>query len=188
VKKIVWFLVLAMIVTIVSSVGLAAKPERDPAVIANELLDRLTTAYVTKNVPLLASLYDDPTVAGDITRNLYEFYTAERLTTELEEVFSSLTGITTVFTDRQITSEDDTIMVRTFRTVGANEIPFVAKVELLLVLKQPSSHKQPWNYVITDQILLSEEYIPVTTPPQVGDPGNATEQFKEKHKKHRHVM
>jgi hypothetical protein len=66
-------------------------------------------------------------------------------------------------------------MIHTFRTCGVNEIPIVAKVELLLVLKRPTNHRSPWNYVITDQTLLSEEYIPATTPPQTADPGSIPE-------------
>ena len=182
-KKAVWFLAFILVFITVSSAGFASTPGRDPVEIANNVLDRLTSAYVTENIPLFLSLFDDPTVASDITRNLYEFYPEERFQQELGEIFGSLSGITCEFSDRQISSEKDVIMVRTFRTVGCNEMPILAKVELLLVMRKPSTHRTPWNYIITDQILLTEEYIPVANTPESVS-ATTIEQTKKSKKKH----
>lgn len=173
---------LILIYTLVSSVGFASPPRRDPVEIANNLLDRLTSAYVTENLSLFLSLYDDPAVTGDFTRNLYEFYSTERLRQELEETFGFLSGVTCEFTERQISSEGDVIMVRTFRTVGCNEMPILAKVELLMVLKPPAQQRTPWSYIVTDQILLSEKYIPVANTPESVSAA-AIEQCKKSKKK-----
>ncbi|MCL6589891.1 MAG: hypothetical protein K6U80_08060 [Firmicutes bacterium] len=133
----------------------------DPVTAANQLLDQMEQAYVQKNIPFITSLHEDPVVAVDITRNLYEFFTPQRLRQELEKALGPLTEINTVFTDREIQSEKDTIIIHANRTVGAKEIPFVAKVNLLMVLKQSGMGQAPWNYKITSMTVLKEEYIPV---------------------------
>lgn len=140
----------------------------DPVAAANQLLDQMEQAYVQKNVPFIVGLHEDPVVAIDITRNLYEFFTPERLGRELEGALGALTEITTVFTEREIQFEKDTTIIHTNRTVGAKEIAFVAKVNLLMVLKQSGPEPGLGNYRITSMTVLKEEYIPIA-----GDPASS---------------
>lgn len=83
----------------------------------------------------------------------------------MEESLNPYTGVTCKFSDRQITSEKGVILVHTIRTAGVKEVAFQAKVELLLVMKKSMNPKTAKNYVITEQVLLNEEYIPVNTAP-----------------------
>jgi hypothetical protein len=177
VKKIVWFITLAIILTAVSSVGLAAQPGRDPVAMANDFLDQMEKAYDTKNYAVITSFYENPVVEVDVTRKIHQFLKAESFQTELKKSLEPLTGISLKFTEREISSEKDLILVHTLRIGSANEMTVVVKVELLMVLKHSSSPKSSSNYVITDQILLSEEYIPVTKPQESG-PGSETKQSK----------
>lgn len=155
-----------LISILVSSAGLAAGgrncgwPQQDPVAIANQFLDRLQAGYQTANLPLIISLYNDPMVMVDVSRDINLLYTAESMKAEIEMAFLGLSGIKCQFLDRQITSEDDTIMIRALRTISANEIPITVNCVVLMVLKRPFTHRQPWNYVVTDQILLKEEYLP----------------------------
>lgn len=132
--------------------------QQDPKTIANQFLNRLQTAYETKDVPLLVSLYQNPTVAVDVTRNENRFYTSSGLQTEIEKSLARLSGIKCEFTDRQITVEGDAIMIRTLRSVTAREIPMYANCLMLMVLRKQSKSGFR-GYGVTDQILLKEEYV-----------------------------
>lgn len=163
-KKIVWLLAVTMILTAISSVGLAAKPSRDPAAIANDLLDRLQTAYVAKNYTSITSFYENPVIEVDVTRNIHQFLSAEEFQAGLKKDMDPLTGIKLEFTERQISSEKDIILVHTVRIASAEGLPVIVKVELFMVIKRSYINKTSSNYVITEQTLLSEEYIPVNKP------------------------
>jgi len=131
-----------------------------PEVIANQFLDRLQKAYETKNIPLLVSLYNNPSVAIDITRNDYHFCSTSRARREITQALTGCTGIKCSFTDRQITSAGDLIMIHTLRSVTAKEIPITANCVMLMVLRKSLIDK---DYVVVDQILLNEKYIPKST-------------------------
>jgi ketosteroid isomerase-like protein len=131
-----------------------------PGTIASRFLNRVEQAYETKDIPLLVSLYHNPTAAVDVTRNENRFYSASKLEKELAKTFTGLTGIKCSFTNRQITAEGDMIMIRAMRSVTANEIPVTGKCLMLMILRKSAIHRNPWDYVVTDQILLKEEYIP----------------------------
>ncbi|HEX3045055.1 MAG TPA: hypothetical protein VHY08_09880 [Bacillota bacterium] len=126
----------------------------------NQLLDQMEQAYVQKNLPFIVGLHEDPVVAIDITRNLYEFFTPDRLGQELGNALGPLSEISAVFTDREIISEKDTVIIHTNRTVGAKELPVIAKVNLLMVLKRSGVGPAPGNYRITSMTVLKEDYIP----------------------------
>ena len=193
-SKKIWFLVILsfLIYSGGSSAGLAAGkkscgwPHQDPVMIANQFLDRLQAAYQTANIPLFISLYNDPSVAADVTRDKNRFYTSAEMKEELEQTFIGLTGIQCTFSGRQITAEGDMIMIRTMRSVTANEIPIYANCLILMVLRKPFSHRQPWDYVVTDQILLKEEYLPKSEVSAGQDNTNNTDQQTPIRKKHRH--
>ena len=192
VRLFVLLMVLILISVLVSSAGLAAGekncwPQQDPVAIANQFLDRLQAGYQTANIPLIVSLYNDPVVMVDVTRDLNQFYTAESSQAELEAAFLGLTGIKCDFLDRQITAEGDMIMIRTRRVVTANEIPIVANCLLLLVLQRPFTHRQPWDYVIMNQIILKEEYLPKPETGSEQDNTNNNGQETWNRKKHRLV-
>jgi hypothetical protein len=113
----------------------------------------------------------------DVTRNIHQILSAEEFQAGLKKDMDPLTGIKMEFTERQITSEKDIILVHTVRIASAEGMPVIVKVELFMVIKHSYVNKASSNYVITDQILLSEEYIPVNKP-QESSPGNGTEQSK----------
>lgn len=186
--------VFIFISVLVSSAGLAAGekncgwPHQDRVAVANQFLDRLEAGYRTANIPLIISLYNDPMVMVDVTRDLNQFYTAESTKAELEMAFTGLTGIQCDFLDRQITAEGDMIMIRAMRSVSANEIPIVANCLVLMVLQKPYTHRQPWDYVVTNQILLKEEYLPKSNAGIRQNDINNIEQQTLKHKKHRRFV
>lgn len=142
---------------------IANKIHQKPEVIANQFLERLQKAYETKNIPLLVSLYNNPTVAVDVTRNDYHFYNTSRTQREITQALTGCTGIKCSFTDRQITGAGDLIMIHTLRSVSANEIPIIAKCGMLMILRKSFINGHHWDYLVTDQILLKEEYIPKST-------------------------
>lgn len=154
------FLALFIIAVSGSFLGWASPPNKDPVAIANDLLDQLETAYETKNISLITSLYNDPIILVDITRNQHQLCLKDQLQLELKESIGPLSEITVEFTELEITSKKETILVHTFRIAGAKELSFLAKVELLLIMKPSFTQKRLKNYVITDQILLSEDKIP----------------------------
>ncbi len=192
-SKKIWFLVILAVFICNGgpSAGLAAGdkncgwPHQDPVMIADQFLDRLQAAYQTANIPLFISLYNDPSVAADITRDENRFYTSAEIKEELEQTFAGLTGIQCSFNHRQITAEGDMIMIRTLRAVAANEIPITANCLILLVLRKPFMHRQPWDYVITDQIILKEEYIPKSEAGIQSNTNNTGQQTSSR-KRHRH--
>lgn len=170
-----WFIFLLMVVVaciIAFFAGMAVQQNRvqgttgssgqkSPAEIANRLLDQLQTAYNTQNIPSIVNLYNNPTVGVDVTRNDNRFYTASGLFGELEKAIkeAGLTDIKCSFTNREITAEGDMIMVRTVRAVTANEIPKAVNCLMLLILRKQFIYGKFRGYVITDQILLKEEYV-----------------------------
>jgi len=171
VKHIRFLLIFIITGIIIFSVGMAVQKSLDgmkynnrlhqkPEVIANQFLDRLQKAYETKNIPFLVSLYNNPTIAVDVTRNDYHFYSTSRAHREITQALTGCTGIKCSFTDRQITSAGDLIMIHTLRSVTAKEIPITANCVMLMVLRQSRIHGQHWDYLVTDQILLKEEYVP----------------------------
>lgn len=190
----IFIMAFVLISALVSSVGLAAGekncgwPHQDKVAIANQFLDRLEAGYRTVNIPLIISLYNDPFVMVDVTRDLNQLYTAESTKAELEMAFTGLTGIKCDFLDRQITAEGDMIMIRAMRSVTANEIPIVANCLVLMVLQKPYTHRQPWDYVITNQILLTEEYLPKTDGGIQQNNMNNIEQQTTSRKKHRRFV
>ena len=192
-SKKIWFLVILAVFICNGgpSAGLAAGdkncgwPHQDPVMIADQFLDRLQAAYQTANIPLFISLYNDPSVAADVTRDESRFYTSAEIKEELEQTFAGLTGIQCSFNHRQITAEGDMIMIRTLRSVTANEIPITANCLILLVLRKPFVHRQPWDYGVTDQIILKEEYIPKSEA-GIQSNTNNIEQQTSSHKSHRH--
>jgi hypothetical protein len=96
----------------------------------------------TKDIPLLVSLYNNPTIAVDVTRNENKFYTATGLQKEVAKDLSGLTGIKCSFTSRQITGEGDVIMIRALRSVTAKEVPITANCLMLMILKKSAIHRQ----------------------------------------------
>lgn len=153
---------------IISATGLADRESKantnypkhqDPEKIANQFLDKLQMGYETANIPLIISLYNDPLVAVDVTRDINIFYTASSLKAEIEQALTGLTGIKCSFTDRQITAEGDMIMIRTMRSVTANEAPIIANCLMLMILQKSVKSKESSDYIVMDQILLKEEYI-----------------------------
>ena len=134
-----------------------SKPQ-NPKTIAGQFLEQLQKAYETKDIPMLVSLYQNPAVAVDVTRNENRFYTSSGLQAEIEKSLAGLSGIQCEFTDRQITVEGGAIMIRCLRTVTAREIPMYGKCLMLMVLRKQSSPGFR-GYVVTDQILLKEEYV-----------------------------
>lgn len=132
--------------------------QQDPRTIADQFLNRLQTAYETKDIPLLVSLYQNPVVTVDVTRDENRFYTSSGLQTEMEKSLAGLSGIKCRFSGRQITVEGDAIMIRTLRSVTAREIPMSANCLMLMILRKQSKSGFR-GYVVTDQILLKEEYV-----------------------------
>jgi hypothetical protein len=170
-----WLFILSLIVIyigiILSPTGLAAGETRDqadtndiqqqdPVMIANQFLDRLQAGYETGDIPLIVSLYNDPLAAVDVTRDENKFYTASSFQTELTQALTGLTAKKCSFSERQITAADDMIMIRTMRSVTANEVPITANCLMVMILRKTFIHKDSWDYIVTDQILLKEEYIP----------------------------
>lgn len=95
----------------------------------------------------------------------------------LYEKNSLVFGVYNYLYGREITSEKDIILVHTVRVASAEGLPVTVKVELFMVIKHSYVNKVSSNYVITNQILLSEQYIPVNQP-QATDSGNGSEQPK----------
>lgn len=189
----IFSLVVIFIGVTVSPVGLAAGeantnglPHQDSVMIANQFLDRLQMGYETVNSLLLVSLYNDPCAAVDVTRDENYFYTASSLQEEVNQSLTGLTGIKCTFTDRQITAEGDMIIIRTMRSVTANEVPIIANCLVIMILRKPFIHRQPWDYVVTDQILLKEEIIPKSDAGISQNNTNNTGTQTPKSKKHTH--
>ena len=132
----------------------------NPEAIANHFLDRLQVGYENADISLITGLYNDPVAAVDITRDEHRFYTASSLQAEMTQALAGLTERKCRFTDRQISAEGDMIMIRTLRSVTANEIPITANCLMLMILRKQFLREGPGEYVVTDQILLKEEYIP----------------------------
>lgn len=174
------FLILAVIFTLsillLSSLGLAARGSdeqaliegfhnnwnQDPIEIGNRYLDLLQIAYETENLSLFASLYNDPLIIFDIPTDTNILMTNSTLRDEIGPMFAAFTGIKCTFGERRISYEGDMIMIRTARSFTANEFPLIAKCEMLMVLRKSFTHRQPWNYIATDQGLLYEEYLPLS--------------------------
>jgi protein involved in sex pheromone biosynthesis len=122
VKNIRFLLIFIITGIIIFSAGMAVQKSLDgtkynnrlhqkPEVIANQFLDRLQKAYETQNIPLLLSLYNNPTIAVDITRNDNHFCTTSRARKEITQALTGFTGIKCTFTSRQITASGDMIMI-----------------------------------------------------------------------------
>lgn len=155
----------------------------DPIKIANNLLDLMEKAYYKEDVRVVTGLYSDPLVAFDVPRNMYDFFSEEALNAEFSQMFKYFSEVRCFFKDRQIKSEGNKIIVISTRYFGAKELPQVAKCLMVLVLEKPFTYS--CNYVITNQTVIEEEYLPLEIMDNLMDKHQTEKKIPSKHSRWR---
>ena len=102
----------------------------------------LKRAYETEDINLFLSLYAPYSSTTDMVRNTDFIYTKDLIRSELELSFESVSGLQADFSEMEILTEGTMAMVRTLRTLKAEETPFInVKIVYTLQKKSPG-----WGY------------------------------------------
>lgn len=128
-------------------------------------LSDMKKAYETEDINLFLSLFAPFSSTTDMVRNTDLIYTKDLIRSELELSFASVSGLRVDFSETEILVEGTMAMVRTLRTLKAEETPFI-NVRIVYTL-QKTNHgwgygwgygwcNQKWE--IISQVLLDEWY------------------------------
>ena len=128
-------------------------------------LSDMEKAYEREDINLFLSLFAPFSSTTDLVRNTDLIYTKDLIRSELELSFASVSGLQVDFLETEILIEGNMGMVRTLRTLKAEETPLI-NVRIVYTL-QKTSHgcdygwghgwpKQKWE--IIGQVLLDEWY------------------------------
>ncbi|HEY8344677.1 MAG TPA: hypothetical protein VIL66_05710 [Bacillota bacterium] len=129
-------------------------------------LSDLKKAYEREDVNLFLSLFAPFSSATDLVRNTDLIYTKDLIRSELELSFASVSGLQVDFSETEILIAGNMGMVRTLRTLKAEETPFInARLVYTLQKKTSCGWDYGWGYdwfnqkwEIISQVLLDEWY------------------------------